>query len=457
MPPLLNIPPGLSPIDDFVLRHIPRLSQSGIIVNAGTDRLSKTIRESLGASVSVYNIEPRTPLFNLLEKDEFRASDPWDLDWYTKIAEKHKGLDFIFFLNIHEYWQGNLLSLQNILKLLKPKGIGFMSFYNKNSLYEIRQTIPPFMVGIEQLGAPMNNWAKLDLASWMIYLTDIGFPLTHVWGMLEDDAFNYCNQPNRKETLWKSKDLNVEVRDASDAYILGAPVMCMQFQPMSSEIFTIPQFLGVQYNASMLQSILFPYLSILPNETEIFGAHLEIDNHLHAEKESLVLLNFFVSQLEEFKDVKTVLVVGCNWGIDLLVLKKLKPDWKITGIDKSEEIISSGAKLMKKEGIDTFIYNTDGSLPFADSSFDLVISLKYFSHIYRPLAELLAKDMLRVSKQGIAQLEDLRGPDLSMQLKLYSIPSVYTKLNQDPEVRSIKIEDKNSGLYILKIKKQTPS
>lgn len=453
MDPLLNIPIGLSPVDEFVLRHVPKDAKSGIVVNAGTDRLSKAIKEGLGSAVSVYNIEPREQLYDLLKDDEFRAKDPWDLEWYSQIAKKHDGLDFIIFLNIHEYWHGNLLVLQRILQLLKPEGVGFMSFYNKNSLYEIRQNIPPFVLGIEQLAAPMNDWAKLDLGSWMIYLTDIGYPLTHVWGMLEDEAFKYCNQGASTNALWKAKGLEIKIHDTSDAYVLGAPVMCMQFKADNVETFKIPQFLGVPYDASTLQAVLFPYLDILLKELEVFSAHLEVKNHFKNEDESLVLLDFFISQLEDFKDVKTVLVVGCNWGIDLLSLKKIRPKWKITGVDSSEEVVSAGAELMKKEGIDTVTYGRDGTLPFVDNAFDLVISLKHFSYIYQPLAMQLAKEMLRVSKQGIAQIEDLRGPRLSIQLKLYSIPDIYEELGQKSEVRSIRIADKNSGLYILKVRK----
>lgn len=453
MQPLLNVPPGLSPIDDFVLRNIPKNARSGIIVNAGTDRLSKAIKENLGSSVTIYNVEPRSELYKILPNDEFKGSDPWDINWYSKVAKKHNGVDFIFFLNIHEYWQGNLISLQSILQLLKPEGSGFISFYNKNSLYEIRQNLPPFAVGLEQLRAPTVNWAKLDLASWMIYLFDIGLPLTHVWGMLEEEAFNYCNQPDQKEVTWKTKGLSIEVRDASDAYILGAPVMCVRFQASDTTNFTIPQFIGIQYNASLLQMILFPYMEILSNELDVFTANLEANNPLKEDEEPLILLNFFVSQLKDFGDIKTVLVIGCNWGVDLLLLKKIKPDWKITGVDSSKEIISAGAEQMKKENIDTLVYNADGSLPFPDNSFDLVISLKHFSHVYQPLAERLAKEALRVSKLGVAQLEDLRGPELSMQLKLYSIPIIYSKLGHEAEVRSIKIEGQNSGLYTLKVKK----
>lgn len=450
---LLNTPTGLSLVDDFVLKNIPETARSGVIVHAGTDRLSKAIKKKLGDSISIYNIEERTPLFDLLNHDEFRAQDVWDVDWYTQIAKKHGGIDFIFFLNIHEYWHGNLLSLRKILQLLSPKGVGFLSFYNKNSLYEIRQNLPPFVCGIEQLALPMGNWAKLDLASWMIYFTDINFPLTHVWGMLEEDAFSYCSQSSPEKTLWRTKGLDIKIRDVSDAFVLGAPVMCLRFQKSDTSIFEIPQFIGTKYDASLLQAILFPYISILPNELDVLNAQLDADNYSEEEEDSLVLLNFFISQLEDFKDIKTVLIIGCNCGISLLDLKKIKPQWKITGVDSSKEVIASGAQLMRKAGIDTLVYGSNGQLPFQDSAFDLVISLKHFSCIHEPLAEQLAKEMLRVSKKGIAQIEDIRGPKLSMQFKFYSIPDIYLKLKQEPEAQFIKIGDKSSGFYILKVKK----
>lgn len=450
---LLNIPAGLNPIEDFVLRQIPKSAKSGIIVNPGTNRLSKAIEQKLGAPVSIYNIEPRTPLYNLLDNNEFKAKDPWNSDWYTQTAKKHGNLDFIIFLNIHEYWNEDLLNFKTIINLLKPEGFGFISFYNKASLYEIQQSIPPFASGIEQLASPMNNWAKLDLASWMIYLTTIDFPPTHVWGMLQETALNYCNQATQEKTTWTIKNLNIQVRDASDAYILGAPVMCLQFQACNKEPFPAPQFVGFPYNASMLQAILFPYLNILSKKIDIFNAQLETSRYPQEEDGSLILLNFFLSQLEDFKDVKKVLVVGCNWGANLLDLKKIKPNWQITGVDASKEILDIGSPLIKQKNIEAFTYSDDGTLPFPDNSFDLVISLKHFSHIHEPLAKNLAKEMLRVTKLGIAQIEDLRGPEFSMQLKLYSIPDIYSELKHKSDVQAINIDNKDSGFYILKIKK----
>lgn len=452
---LINTPVGLSVIDDFILRNIPEGVQSGIVVNAGDGRLGKEINKRYGDKIDIYNVEPREKVFQYLEgSKEKNSREPWDVEWYLKIAKKHKGgVDFICFINIHEYWEGNLYKLKEILNCLKADGIGFISFYNKNSLYEMRQSIPPFVAGFEQLASPIARWAKGDLISWIIYLLDIGMVVDQIWGMLEGRAFKYC-QENVKETMvWKEGELTVNVGDAGEAFIYGAPVMCMKFKNIKEGDTLNPKFFGIKYNASILQAILFPYLEVIPNELNLFKASLEKENQLENESEEYVLLKFLVSQLEDFGDIRTVLVVGCNWGMDLLALQKIKPSWKITGVDASAEIAAIGEDVLKSHGIKITHYDVDGKLPFGDNSFDLVISLKHFSIIYYSLAKILAKEMLRVSKKGIVQFEDLRGPEFSMQLKLYSIPDIYKELSLKPDVRFLRIKGEDTEFYIVKVKK----
>lgn len=451
---LLNTPNGLSAIDNFILKNIPEGLESGIVINAGDGRLSKLIKERYGNKVMIYNIEPREELHQYIEGDgSQKAKDPWDLEWYASVAQKHNGVDFICFINIHEYWEGNIYTLQRILKCLKPGGLSFISFYNKNSMYEMRQATPPFASGYEQLAMPMLRWAKLDLLSWIIYLLDIGFMIDQILGILEEKAFQYCQDNSKKSVVWQEKGLNLSIADAGEAFIYGAPVICVRFRNLVEGDVLNPKFFGIKYNASILQSILFPYYDVLPNELNLFRAHLEKDNHLENEQEELILLQFLVTQLEDFPEVKKVLVVGCNWGIDLLALKKIKPNWQITGVDASSEITSIGKDVLKSQGINITHYNEEGKLPFGDSEFDLVLSLKYFSIIYYPLANALAKEMLRVSKYGIVHFEDLRGPEFSMQLKLYSIPDIYKDLNITPEVKFLRIKDQDTELYIVKVKK----
>lgn len=451
---LINTPIGLSAVDDFILKHIPENAQCGIVVYAGDGRLGKKISERCSNKVVVYNIEPREELYKRLEGDEKQKSqDPWDVDLYLKIAEKYKGLDFICFINIHEYWDGNLYSLQRILSCLKPDGLGFLSFYNKNSLYEMRQAFPPNVSGFDELASPINNWAKLDLIAWIIYFLDIGMIVEDIWGILEEKGFNFCQQKKKQPTTWQERGLTIKVDDMGEAFIYSAPVICLKFKNLKQGDVLNPKFFAVKYNASILQAILFPYLDILPSEVAIFRAHLEKAQGIEKEANELVLLNFLITQLDDFQDVKNILIVGCDWGSDLLALKQIRPNWAITGVDSSAELIAIGKDVMKTEGITVKQYSAEGKLPFDDKSFDLVISLRHFSVIYYPLAEVLAEEMLRVAKKGVVLFEDLRGPEFSMQLKLYSIPDIFKSLGFKPDVRFLKIKEEDTELYIVKVKK----
>jgi len=451
----INTPIGLSAVDNFILKNIPEKAKCGIIVHAGDGRLSKAITEGSSNKVAVYNIESHELLYESLEGNEkLKSKDPWDVDWYLKLAEQHNGLDFICFINMHEYWKGNLYQLQRILNCLKPDGLGFISFYSKNSIYEMKQAIPPFVAGFDQLANPMSGWAKLDLASWIIYLLDIGFIIDDIWAILEEKGFEYCQQKIKQPATWQERGLTLNIADVGEAFIYSASVMCVKFKKVKEgEVFG-PKFFGIKYNASILQAILFPYLDVLPSELNIFRAHLEKEN-ITAEKapEELVILNFLISQLNDFRDVRNVLVLGCDWGEDLLVLKKLKPNWKITGTDASAEIIAIGQDVMKSEGITVKPYSPDGKLPFGDNTFDLVLSLRHFSVIYYPLAKILAEEVLRVTKQGVVLFEDLRGPEFSMQLKLYSIPDIFKTLGYKPEIQFLRIKEEDTELYIVKIHK----
>lgn len=452
----LNSPVGISPVDDYVLKEIPEGSKSGVVIGAGDGRLGEAIRERLGDDVAVYNVEPRKDLHEYIADKDRIGSDPWDYSWYEGVAKENGGFDFVILLNVHEYWDNELLALQQIFELLKPNGLGFLSFYNGSALTELGRSIPPFVTGYERLANPMNSWTKMDLSSWMIYLSDIGLWVDQVWGMMEKDAFDYCHKNVKTEVKWKRKGLEVAVKDIGDAFILGAPVICLRFIGAKPDMEAVkPKFMGIEYNASMFQAVLFPYLSVVNREVDAFKAKLEVDEKLYEnEDQSHVFLDYFITLLDDFEKVKKVLVVGCGWGADLLALKKLKPEWEIHGADLSRDVIAAGGELMRKEGISTIEYEEDGSLSFKDEEFDLVLSLGHFSRIYHPLASKLAGEMIRVSKQGVVHLEDSRGPELSMELKIYSIPDIYQKLGHTSDVRSIKLEDNDSGMYVMKIKKK---
>ena len=80
----------------------------------------------------------------------------------------------------------------------------------------------------------------------------------------------------------------------------------------------------------------------------------------------------------DLKPGSTILDVGCGKGFLLYEFTQVVPDAKITGIDISQYAIENS-----KEEVRPFLQVGDAaSLPYADKSFDLVVSLNALHNLY---------------------------------------------------------------------------
>lgn len=89
----------------------------------------------------------------------------------------------------------------------------------------------------------------------------------------------------------------------------------------------------------------------------------------------------------------SALDLGCGDGLLLSILKERGIIGK--GMDISEE----GVEKAKSKGIDASVFDFNAKLPFANDSFDIVISLDVLEHLYAP--ENLIKEAVRVSKRHL--------------------------------------------------------
>jgi len=95
---------------------------------------------------------------------------------------------------------------------------------------------------------------------------------------------------------------------------------------------------------------------------------------------------------------EVVLDVACGNGNTAITAGRMGAN--VTGIDITTELLdlaSEEAKISKVDGI-TWKEGDAQNLPFADESFDVVIST--FGHMFAPQADLVAKEMIRVTKKG---------------------------------------------------------
>jgi len=115
----------------------------------------------------------------------------------------------------------------------------------------------------------------------------------------------------------------------------------------------------------------------------------------HGDEHYLAL--HYLDGLIKFNKVKTLLDIGAGTGRVALFLKKRNPELKIISIEPVKELRDIGYSkgLEPSELLDGDVY----SIPFENSSFDLVCAFGVFHHLENPLAAL--GEMQRVSRNSM--------------------------------------------------------
>lgn len=92
-----------------------------------------------------------------------------------------------------------------------------------------------------------------------------------------------------------------------------------------------------------------------------------------------------------------LLDVGCGAG--QLTIPAAKRGIDVTGLDLAQNLVDQAKARAKVEGLDIDVRQGDAEdLPFADASFDVVMSL--IGSMFAPRPELVASEMVRVCKPG---------------------------------------------------------
>lgn len=107
-----------------------------------------------------------------------------------------------------------------------------------------------------------------------------------------------------------------------------------------------------------------------------------------------------------------VLDIGCGKAFLLYELTQAVPGLQITGLDISQYAIDNA-----KEEVRPFLQQGDAvSLPFADKSFDLVISLNTLHNLYCYDLDKALKEMERVGRQKYLVVESYRTEEEKVNL-----------------------------------------
>ena len=98
---------------------------------------------------------------------------------------------------------------------------------------------------------------------------------------------------------------------------------------------------------------------------------------------------------------QSVLDIGCGTGTLAIAAKLRVGVGKVTGIDASPEMIARARRKAARTGVDiAFDVALAQSLPFADATFDTVLSTVMLHHVPRAAREEAAREVERVLKPG---------------------------------------------------------
>lgn len=449
----LNSPAVLNSLETRIIEAVPAGVRHVLVVNAGDGRLARAIQEKIGAEgvVSVVTLQPGlTPHIA-----DFKASgsNPWDLAWYSTLVSTHGAFDYVVLYQLHEFWRGELFQLQRLVYLARPGATIWASFFNAQAQRLIARFLPPVRLGYWCLADPIRCAVNLDFASYLDFAGKAGAAVTELWGMLDQNAEEFCQKQPGKPAQWESRGIKVTVGTFADAYLWGAAAVGVAFQTRGGAALPAsPKITYSPYSSNLLQALTLPYPDHQTTEGVLAAARFEIDAWRSAPaKEAGSLTRFLIEQIGGTDKAKRILVVGSGWGRELLVLKQQYPAWDWTGVDRDRELVALGADLVSAAGVSSVAAGPDGLLPFGDRSFDAAVSLGAFSTLYEPAAKQLAKEVRRVTSGGLYHLEDGRGPDQGMQFKTYSLKAVYSELGCESTVQPVLVDGSPVGMYMLNV------
>lgn len=102
----------------------------------------------------------------------------------------------------------------------------------------------------------------------------------------------------------------------------------------------------------------------------------------------------------------SVLEVGCGYGKQLRQLRALL-DCEMVGLDFSPTQLEVARKYAEPSDAIAFVLGSGDRLPFADNSFDLVLTSAVILHNRPSIAEAMRREIVRVARRWAAHNEDL--------------------------------------------------
>jgi ubiquinone/menaquinone biosynthesis C-methylase UbiE len=113
----------------------------------------------------------------------------------------------------------------------------------------------------------------------------------------------------------------------------------------------------------------------------------------------------------ELESAQRVLEIGCGTGNLVLLVKRLRPQLEVVGLDPDPKALARAIRKARRAGVDLELgRGLADELPYPDASFDRVLSALMFHHIDADLRLASLREVLRVLRpSGSLHLVDFGG------------------------------------------------
>lgn len=116
-------------------------------------------------------------------------------------------------------------------------------------------------------------------------------------------------------------------------------------------------------------------------------------------------------------DHERILDFGCGTGTLTMMIKKAEPGCAVFGIDIDPQMLAIAGKKARRDGVNVHFIRYDGAiLPFAEGSFDKVVTSLVIHHLSPAEKTRLFRELYRVLKNG----GELHVLDFGIQRSLYT-------------------------------------
>jgi ubiquinone/menaquinone biosynthesis C-methylase UbiE len=96
-----------------------------------------------------------------------------------------------------------------------------------------------------------------------------------------------------------------------------------------------------------------------------------------------------------------VLDVGCGTGTLAIDAKRRQPGADVAGLDADPAMLERARRKASERGAEVeLVEGFSDDLPFAERSFDVVLSSLFFHHLERPAKEATAREVVRILRPG---------------------------------------------------------